>query len=205
MRLARLSFVLALITALGGCFETGSLNEAAGRGIRHASGPGFVEVLDGAVTVAGPSGYCVDVEATRESDIEAFVLLARCHPTMRPAPVLSATVTSVRAPSSNDPDTLRRLAEFLETSAGRAQLSRSGDPADVRIESISYRSGVIWMHIQDQSNPDSFDPNYWRAILVVGGRVVTLSVLWAREHPVEVSSARSVMLDFVRQMRRRNR
>lgn len=199
-----LAGALALTSLLSACFETGSLSDAADRGIRHASGPDSVQVLRRSVTVAGPAGYCVDVEATRESDIEAFVLLVRCHPTMRPAPVLSATITSLSVPESDDPATLRRLAAFLNTSPGRAQLSRSGDPEDVTLESVEYRNSVIWLHITDSGNPESFDPTYWRAILAVNGQVVTLSVLSAQEHPVDTGTGRSILADFVRQMHRAN-
>lgn len=163
-----------------------------------------MDVLRENITVTGPTGYCVDVEATRESDIEAFVLLVRCHATMRPAPVLSATVTNLEAPDSNDPDTLRRLAGFLQTTPGRAQLSRSGDPDDVSLEGAQYRDGAIWMEITDSGNPDSFDPTYWRAILPISGRVVTVSVLSAREHPLDSGGGQTMLRDFVRQMRRAN-
>ena len=57
--------------ALAGCFETAPLTQAASRALALAAGPAEVNVLRSSITVAGPAGYCVDVEATRESELEA--------------------------------------------------------------------------------------------------------------------------------------
>lgn len=193
---------LALLTPLAACFETAPLTEAASRVLMPAAGPPDVEVLRGAVTVAGPAGYCIDVEATTESDIEAFVLLVRCRATMRPTPVLSATITGVEA--ENDPDMLRRLTGFLESMPGRAQLSRSGDPRDVEVVEATYAEGAVWLLIHDEGNPSAFDETYWRAVLPIAGRVVTLSVLAAADHPFERESGLSILRGFVMRMRAAN-
>ena len=201
---ARFSFpaalwFLVLAFGLSGCFETEPLTQAASRGLQPAAGPPQARVLNGSVTVAGPAGYCINVEATTESDIEAFVLLVRCRPTMRSTPVLSATITGLQSDETND--TLRGLTAFLQTAAGRAQLSRSGDPRDVEVQEATYAEGAIWLLIRDQGNPDSFDQTYWRAILPVAGRIVTLSVLAARDHPLDHDSGLSVLRGFVMRMR----
>ena len=198
---AVLGLSLLFLTA---CIENVQLTEAADRGLQPASGPTNIAVLNDAVAVAGPVGYCIDTQATRESDIEAFVLLVRCRGTLRPAPVLTATVTGLPAPDSDDPDSLRRLTNFLSTPAGRAQLSRSGDPADVTVQEITYANSAIWLKIEDSGNPSSFDPTYWRAILPIAGRIVTLSVLAASEHPLENGSGLATLRRFVTRMRRVN-
>ncbi|MEZ5752344.1 MAG: hypothetical protein R3D60_10380 [Paracoccaceae bacterium] len=207
MRLAPLSktgWALALCLLVAACFETAPLTQAAGRSVLPTPGPAQIAVLDGSVTVTGPMGYCVDTEATTESDIEAFVLLVRCRVTMRPAPMLSATVSGVPATLGSSPEVMRRLTTFLTSTAGRAQLSRTGDPSDVRVEQASYDDTTIWLLITDRGNPESFAPTYWRAILQVHGRIVTLSVLSAREHPLETSSGLAILQGFVRRMRAAN-
>ena len=197
----RFAGAVFLCLGLSGCFESVPLSQAAVRSLTAVSGPAQVAVLEGAVTIGGPAGYCVDGEATRETDIEAFVLMVRCRVTLRPAPVLSATVTGVPAPASDDPDTLRGLTTFLSTAPGRAQLSRSGDPRDVTVHQATYADNAIWMLIQDTGNPASFDQTYWRAVLPIAGRIVTLSVLSAREHPVDPESALGILRGFVMRMR----
>ena len=197
LRSLRLTLV-ALILPLAGCFETAPLTEAATRGLMPASGPSEVSVLRGAVRVSGPAGYCIDVEATTESDIEAFVLLVRCRMTLRPTPVLSATVTGLQ--TDGTPDMFRSLPDFMRSTPGRAQLSRSGDPRDVEVLEATYAEGAVWLLIRDEGNPSSFDETYWRAILPVAGRVVTLAVLAAADHPFERDSGLGILQTFVRRM-----
>ncbi|MCB1395272.1 MAG: hypothetical protein H6898_05855 [Rhodobacter sp.] len=194
-------WLLVLTLCLSACFESEPLRDAAERGLQPTSGPAQITVLNRSVTVAGPAGYCIDAEATRESSIEAFALLVRCRGTLRPAPVLSATVTGVPAPDSGDPGALRRLTEFLPTPAGRAQLSRSGDPADVTVREVTLSDNAIWLLVTDTGNPASFDQTYWRAVLPIAGRIVTLSVLAAQEHPMEAGSGLTILRGFVRRMR----
>jgi len=205
---ARTIFVLtAASVLLAACFESAPLSQAANRSSEATAGPAgpaVVAVLDGSVTVAGPAGYCVDQSATRESDSEAFILMVRCSATHRNSPILSATVTGFSAPGTTDPDNLIRLGQFLQTSMGRAQLSRSGDAADVRIDDVRVEDGALWLRIHDQANPDTFDPAYWRVILPVAERVVTLSVLSAREHPVTSERGLAVLRSFVARMRSHN-
>ena len=130
------------------------------------------------------------------------MLLVRCRGTMRPSPVLSATITGVE--SDGNAGSLRRLTGFLQTTPGRAQLSRSGDPGDVAVEEATFAEGAIWLLIHDQGNPRSFDETYWRAILPVAGRIITLSVLAAREHPFEHDSGLAILRGFVMRMRALN-
>lgn len=204
---ARVRGAVAVATAgvvLSACIETAPLQQAATRGLQPTSGPQQIRVLGDAIAVTGPAGYCVDPEATQDSGVEAFVLLVRCRGTLRPAPVLSAAITGTPAPDSNDPTQLRRLTEFLSTAPGRAQLSRSGDPHDVSVLRASYLDGAIWLLIEDRGNPDSFDDIYWRAILPVSGRIVTLSVLAASEHPFDESAGLALLTRFVMRMRSAN-
>lgn len=201
-RLCRWALAFGACLALTGCFETAPLTQAASRVLAPTAGPAEVEVLRGSITVAGPAGYCADVEATRESDIEAFVLLVRCRGTIRPSPVLTATVT--RVPAVDDPEALGRLLMFVRSAPGRAQLSRSGDPDDVELIEATQASGVLWLLIRDTDNPDSFDETYWRAILPLADRVVTLSVLAAADHPYERESGLAILRGFVQRMREVN-
>lgn len=203
-RLAKFLGLLASSLLLAGCLETEPLTAAASRGLQPASGPTRISVLNDTVSIRGPAGYCIDTEATRESDIEAFALLVRCRGTLNPAPVLSATVTGVPAPDSNDIEALRRLADFLSTPPGRAQLSRSGDPRDVTVQSLTLADRAIWILVHDVGNPSSFDPTYWRAVLPISGRIVTLSVLAAQEHPMDAESGLAVLRGFVMRMRAAN-
>ncbi|KPQ05515.1 MAG: hypothetical protein HLUCCA12_15125 [Rhodobacteraceae bacterium HLUCCA12] len=202
IRLTALSLVAGL--SLAACFESVSLSQATDRETQAPSGPASVSVLDDEVTVVGPAGYCVDDTATRESENEAFVLLVRCSPTRRNSPILSATVTSLPAQGEIDPDSLERLGDFLQTAAGRAQLARRGNAGDVALEAPQVADGALWLRIEDRGNPETFEAGYWRAIMPLAGRVVTLSVLSARDHPVGSDRSLTALRAFVAAMRRTN-
>lgn len=188
------------VTLLAGCLENASLSRLTGR--ETARGPASAQVLNGAVTVTGPRGYCIDESATRETGAEAFVLLARCVSARRTTPVLSASVTALGlgdwAPN------MAELAQFLATDAGRGHLSRSGRAEDLTILHSGHDPHTIWLLLEDRANPAAFEPVYWRAIVPVAGRVVTLSVLSARENPVDMQSAEGVLRAFVAAIRSAN-
>lgn len=201
------SALLIVLTAclfLTACFDTEPLNRAAERLGLAASGPASVNVLGGVMTVTAPDGFCVDEEATRETGGEAFVLFARCRPGMRPSPVLSATVTGHASPGSASRENLQRLATFVGGRAGRAQLSRRGRADDVRIDETLIQDGVLWLRIHDSGNPETLHPAYWRAVLPVGERVVTLSVMSSRAHPVGGPRELETLRGFVARMRGAN-
>ena len=201
---ARLALALAAALALlAGCFETVALREAVTRASDRAAPVGSVGVLDGAVTVAGPDGWCVDPSATRETDEQAFVLLIRCHGP-RAAPVLSVTVTNVRVPPGDRAVQMSELAEFLVTDAGRGQLSRRGRLADVTLEAPRIRDGALWMHLTDAGNPDTFEPAYWRVVLPLAGRLVTLSALSLAQAPSDRAAGEAAMAGLIDVLRRRN-
>ncbi len=188
---------------LAACFENVSISQLTGQQPANA-GPSVIAVLGGQMSVTGPQGYCVDQSATRESTTEAFVLLVRCSAGRSAVPVLSASVTGITAPAGDDPGTLERLAEFVASETGRGQLARSGDADDVRIDTMRVEDGALWLRIEDRGNPEAFEAGYWRAILPIAERVVTLSVLSARANPVDSDRGLQVLRTFVSRMRTQN-
>jgi hypothetical protein len=200
---ARLAGALATVLALlAGCFET----EAVGRlGTRAAAnGPGSVGVLEGAVTVAGPDGFCIDQTATRESGGQAFVLMRQCRAGRAAAPVLSVTVTDLRVPQGDRSQQLDGLATFLATDAGRGQLSRRGRASDVTIAQIQQRDEALWLLLSDIGNPEGFSPDYWRVVMPLAGRLVTLSAMSLQSAPVAPDDGARVMADLIALLRARN-
>lgn len=191
---------LAALLMLAGCFETEALSRIGPRAA--GSGPGAIAVLDGAVTVAGPDGFCVDESATREAGQNAFVLLRRCRGSR--GPVLSVTVTDQRVPEGDRSTQLDALAGFLATDAGRGQLGRRGRAGDVAIDQISLRDGALWLYLTDIGNPEGFEAGYWRAVLPVAGRLVTLSSMSLRENPSSREASESAMTGLIETLRRRN-
>jgi len=200
---ARLAALLAAgLVLLAGCFESESMGRVTPRAT--SGGPGSVGVLDGAVTVAGPDGFCVDQNATRETGGHAFVLMRRCRAGGAPAPVLSITVTDVRVPGDDTVQQLDGLATFLATDAGRGQLSRRGRAGDVAITRIEQRDGTLWMLLTDTGNPDGFEHAYWRVVMPLAGRLVTLSAMSLQDAPVSQANAATAMTQLIATLRARN-
>jgi hypothetical protein len=159
-------------------------------------------VLNGALTVAGPDGYCVDEASSRESGQNAFVLLRRCRGSR--GPVLSVTVTDMRVPPGDRTAQMDGVAAFLSTDAGRSQLSRRGRAGDVTIDEIGLNEGALWLYMTDAGNPEGFEPGYWRAVLPLAGRLVTLSAMSLSDAPNDRQSGRRSMEALIVTMRQRN-
>jgi hypothetical protein len=198
---ARAALAAALLALLPGCFETQALSSALTRvsGETRAS----VAVLGGAITVAGPDGWCIDSRATRETGDQAFVLLVRCRGG-RGQPVLSVTVSDIRVPSGDREAQLAGLVEFVLTDAGRGQLSRRGRMDEVTIRSHRIVDGALWLDLADTGNPDSLQPDYLRVVLPLAGRLVTLSAMSPAGAPSPPEAGAEALEGLIAVLRRRN-
>lgn len=180
-------------------------------GVTGAPGvPTRIAVAGGAVTVAGPAGYCIDRGASRSGAEAAFVLLGSCAALSQraglAAPDAPALLTAsvLAAPSGAGAPDLERMAAFFRTEAGRAALSRSGRAESVEVAESFVRDGVLYLRARDRSAPQSgqgVEPEYWRAVLDLEGRMVTLSVLGAAERPLAQVAKRRTLDAFVRRVR----
>lgn len=201
---SRVRAALALagaVALLAACFETQELSGALTR--VSGQGQGSVGVLGGAITVAGPEGWCVDPGATRETGEQAFVLLSRCRGG-RGQPVLSVTITDTRVPPGDRSDQLEGLVGFLLTDAGRGQLSRRGRSDDVTVLDHRVQDGALWLQLTDAGNPEPFAPDYWRVVMPLVGRLVTLSALSVAASPSPPEAGEAALEGLIDTLRRRN-
>lgn len=159
--------------------------------------PPPVKVLNGSLVVAGPAGYCADPATLREDGDSAVVFLGRCAAGngVRPA-VLTLTAGaagSAIAMASGGAE----LAAFFNTEAGRATLSRSGRAADVTIGSALASGDLFLMRIEDRR-----EGSYWRGMLGLGGRLVSLS---ANGPDLPAAEGRALVEKAADALRRANR
>ena len=173
-------------------------------------GDGTVESVDvagGAVTIAGPRGYCVDPETTRDGAAPVVVLgscaaLAGSSDAPRPdrGAVLTASVVQTGMQMPPIGDALDELADFLASEPGRAALSRAGDAGSVEVLETAEREGVLFVRLSDVSAFDGPEiaPDYRRAIFELGGHIVTLSALSPAAHPLDDSGREVALEAFVR-------
>ena len=179
------------------------------------SAPRAVSVLEGAVTVAGPRGFCVDRGESGGDADEAFVLLGSCAALSRsaadPAPavlaVLTASVVEGAVPASGLRDAFPQMAAYLQSDEGRRVLSRRGDATSVVVSDVGVSDGALFLRATDSAagGNAAVTPEYWRAILDLRGRMVTLTALGLKDRPATSGQVRAVLSDFVAAMRAANR
>lgn len=200
--------LLALTASLAGCV-------AEGTGLAKGKpAPARMAVSGGAVVIGGPQGYCVDTGASRDGQDAAFVLLGSCASISgsfgaispkRPG-VLTASVAAGQADAQTFAGSFPATARFLSSPAGRAALSRAGKADSVAIKSITSAGEVMYIHAADKAPApgQDLDADYWRAILVVKGRVVTLSVLALSDKPLAPEAKKTLLEGFVAKVRALN-
>ncbi|MCB2140883.1 MAG: hypothetical protein KDE17_18115 [Rhodobacteraceae bacterium] len=169
------------------------------------SAPSKITVSDGAITISGPSGYCVDTRSSRDAPEGAFVLLGSCvslngsgrAPGTRA--LLTATILLGAPPGEDLRVEFRRMADFFVTEAGRTALSRDGDPGSVRITKIVASGDILYVLAQDNAPLAGYpvEPEYWRAIFARRGRMISLSVLGLPEAPIDTNDKRRLLDRFV--------
>mgnify|MGYP003498514484 FL=1 len=163
--------------------------------------------LDQSLVIAGPTGYCVDPQASRSSSRDAFVLLVPCTPTgpgkataaaTHPA-IITASVVAGAVPPGGIDLVLSDLERFFTSAEGRAMLSRDGDAALVSIDDIGRSGSVLYLRAIDRSESagQSVEPGYWRAFLGIRGTLVTLTVLSLADRPVSTNVQRRLLEAFV--------
>lgn len=138
-----------------------------------------VTVLSGEIMVKAPQFYCVSEGSSRSSADTAVVLIGRCAENGRVAAAL-VTVTIGRFASGGvmlaGAGTLR---EFLRSTAGRKAMSRSGRAGDVAVLQSGVVDGTLMLHLNDRVAGE-----YWRAIIGLKGRLVTISASGAEGTPL---------------------
>lgn len=188
-RIVRPSLTLGLALLLAGCVAVSGLG-----------GTSAQPVLQGALNIAAPSGYCVDPAGLREEDDRAVVLMGRCndHAKVKPA-MLSLSVgpagsAGVMAAGGSE------LAGFFTSAEGRATLAPSGRAADVRVIEALSAGDAFLMLLQEKGGP-----SYWRAVLGLRGRLVMISAHSGRQEPLAATDGRDLIDSALAAMRRANR
>lgn len=167
----------ALAAVLAGC----TLD--AGYGSMRA-----VPVLDGAVAVGVPAGFCIDKDASRAGADTAVILMGRCSDAVRAKPALitvsigqggSAGVLTAGGPA---------LAAFFTSKEGRRMLSRDGRAGDVAVIAALGVGDAFYLHLNDRAQGE-----YWRAVVGVRGRLVTVSATGTETVPLPPEDGRALV------------
>lgn len=180
---------LAAAVLLAGCMGSSGFGGSSSR-----------PVLQGALNIAAPAGYCVDPAALREAEDRAVVLMGRCGQRASVKPALVSLTIGPAGSAGVMAAGGAELAGFFTSNEGRATLARSGKAKDVRVIEALSSGDAFLMRLQEVDQP-----SYWRAVLGLRGRLVTLSVQGGPNEPLAEEDGRAVIDKAVSAMRRANR
>jgi hypothetical protein len=187
----RRSLPLAFV-ALSAC--DGAVPGAGGpQGLRQ------IAVLDGAVKIAAPQGYCIDPKASLSRGDTITVLMGRC--TAKGGVAAAVVSITVGQPASAGvllagPDA---LAQFFTSIPGRKVLARDGVAQHVVVLQAKVDEGSLLLQVQDQTAGD-----YWRAITAVKGRLVTISASGTEGAPLTPEQGLKLVRDQLVLLDKRN-
>ena len=175
MRTFRAGF---LLLALAGC---GSVPFFGG----GDAAPEKIALADGTV-VEGAPGWCVDTATTRAGGDPAVVVLGSCaalndtgvEPDVQGILTVSVEAQPGAAPSSEE------LEAFFDTDAGRALLARDGQATSVSILEKKREDDLLFLRCADASTLPGTDDDIWRALFVMEGRFVSISLYGQEEQPI---------------------
>ncbi|WP_425092846.1 hypothetical protein [Tropicimonas sp. S265A] len=171
-----------------------------------------VTVSRSAVTIAGPSGFCVDTESLRNDQDSAFVLLGNCaaiaqtarYPQPEVRALLTAAVQETGGLSIKDQSA--EVTAYLKTEDGRAMLSRAGRADSVAILDTRKSGDVLFLHALDKSPGyvPGMSAEQWRAIFDLEGTVISLTVIGFDDAPLTAEAGKAMVREFASVIRREN-
>ncbi len=146
-------------------------------------------VLDGALQVGIPPGYCIDNKTSRAGKESAVILMGRCSDAVLAKPALITVSIGKSGSAGVMTADGAALAKFFISPQGRAALSRSGRAGDVQVISALSSGDAFLLHLKDRSVGE-----YWRAVVGTNGRLVTLSATGTETVPLAPADSR-VLID----------
>lgn len=191
---------LLTVALLSGCIEAGG-----------PGAPTRLAVTGGAVTIAGPDGYCIDRRSSHTGKDEGFVLMASCAAVSRnaqaPRPAVPALLTATIVPpeGAGGPVTgqMSGLKRYFGSATGRAALARDDRSDSVEIIDMATRDDTFVVHLRDKSTglADGLSAEYWRAIFDLNGQIVTASVTGFKSRRLSDDAGYETLRAFVARIR----
>ena len=181
----------ACVLGLAGCadFDLGSLGGDP-EPVQRAA------LLGGAIDVAGPAGYCVDIADSRLT--RGFALLTSCDtlgledvdaPRQAGIITIQAGRSGTAAVAGSEP----ALAGFLESDAGAALLS--DDAEGVTILGTTTGDNIVSVAFEDNGGTPfaGTQDSAWRAFVDIDGRLVTISARGLAAQPLGNTSGEQLL------------
>lgn len=145
-------------------------------------------LLGGDLTALGPDNYCVDAQSSRPS--AGFAILAPCRTISGSGPsVLVPAVIVVQADAAGSASvggSEPAFAAFLESDAGAALLSASGNPEDIGPRRTRVSDGAVQAYFEDRGAAPvpGTQSAEWRAFIDLNGHLVTVGLRGLETNPL---------------------
>jgi hypothetical protein len=158
-----------------------------------------VPMLDGMLKVGLAKGYCIDRSTSREGRDMAVILMGRC----RNDAAVPAAVISLSAGTDGSARVLaaggQEMAAFFRSKAGRATLSSNGKADSLEVIAAIGVEDAFLLHLNDAANGE-----YWRGILPISNRLVTISAVGTQQTPLAPEDGRKAVEQTIDAMRLAN-
>lgn len=164
-----------------------------------ASAPNGANVLEtatldeGAITVIGPAGYCIDGKSLRDRGAKQFALLAQCD-LLRNDEIAGVTslslltVTAVRADSASQLPSAQAMADTF-------------GPAKVLYNSVIDGIRVVQLSAGGESATKQADPVHWRGVMHAHGHTIGLAAYSMQDGSGAGLEGRNLLLRLARNIR----
>ncbi|MGZ9808924.1 dihydroxy-acid dehydratase [Pseudoroseicyclus sp. H15] len=193
----------ALVLALSGCDENvAALGAPTGEGARA------IALYEGDIVATAPYGYCADTEASRPG--QGFALFAGCGLIsaldIMPSAEALLSIQVGEAGSAAVTGQEGELAGLLMTSAGATLLSEDGNGAEVTVDDVQPRQGIVFVHFTDEGAPPAagIETREWRAFFDMKGRLVTIALRGLARAPLSTAVGLELLQSAADTLRRAN-
>ena len=151
-----------------------------------------VSFYDGAVTVAGPRGYCIDRASIKQDADGRFALLASCESLTGQAgiavdPAVMTVAVLSRAGAIAPPD-----AAAMTQAIGPGTVRRAENRDDITLIHVSAGGETVL---------PGGDPAHWRASMIINGHIVGLAAYGPEGGAIAGPRGRDLLRDLAEALR----
>jgi len=161
-----------------------------------SGGKGAMSFVGGDFHVVAPAGYCIDPAASHDSGDSAVVLIGDCGPVV---PAIISITLGEPGSSAVLQSGARALSDYFTSRAGRAALARDGQAASVTVRETSLAGGALIMRLHDRQVGE-----YWRAVMGVKARLVSVSVTAPQTSSLSPDQSRKLLEQTMTALRAAN-
>lgn len=176
-----------------------ALSLAGCAGVEMTPSSRGVAVLNGAVQVMPPVGYCANPKVSSSGADSAVVLMGRCKANSNAVPALMTASIGVAGSGAALSEGPVALTRFFSSEQGRGMLASSGQAQDVVVTAAQTEENALMLELQD-ANLGS----YWRAVMAVQGRLVMLSATSVQSVALDPQDGRVLVTNTVLALRKAN-